>query len=76
LLATSRWAADPIRWATPFSVTRFAGEVQWFPLDLWRFHLGAFGHGGVQYAKDLSPGWRTDRLSAAAQFWRSLSPRA
>ena len=36
-----------------------SGEMQWFPLDLWRFHLGAFGHGGVQYAKDLSPGWRT-----------------
>ena len=36
-----------------------AGEVQWFPLDLWRFHLGAFGHGGVQYAKDLATGWRS-----------------
>ena len=35
------------------------GEVQWFPLDLWHFHLGAFGHAGVQYAKDLAPGWRT-----------------
>ena len=36
-----------------------AGEVQWFPLDLWRFHLGAFGHAGVQYAKDLAADWRT-----------------
>jgi hypothetical protein len=36
-----------------------AGELQWFPLDLGRFYLGAFGHAGVQYAKDSSAGWRS-----------------
>jgi len=49
--------SDPL--SHTFQRHSVAGEVQWFPLDLWRFHLGAFGHGGVQYAKDLSPGWRT-----------------
>jgi hypothetical protein len=36
-----------------------SGEVQWFPLDLWRFHLGGFGHAGVQYAKDAAADWRS-----------------
>ena len=27
-------------------------EAQYFPLDLWRVHLGGFGHGGVQRASD------------------------
>jgi hypothetical protein len=27
-------------------------EVQLFPLGLWRVHLGGFGHGGVQVARD------------------------
>jgi hypothetical protein len=27
-------------------------EAQYFPLDLWRIHLGGFGHGGVQMALD------------------------
>jgi hypothetical protein len=27
-------------------------EAQFFPLDLWRIHLGGFGHGGVQMASD------------------------
>jgi hypothetical protein len=35
-----------------------SGEVQWFPLDLWHFHLGAFGHAGMQYAKDAAANWR------------------
>jgi hypothetical protein len=29
-----------------------SGEAQWFPLDLWRLHLGTFAHGGVQLAKE------------------------
>ena len=31
-----------------------SAEVQWFPLTLWRFHLGAFGHAGQQFAKDTN----------------------
>lgn len=27
-------------------------EGQWFPLGLWRFHLGAFGHGGWQIGRE------------------------
>jgi hypothetical protein len=27
-------------------------EAQWFPLSLWRFHLGAFGHGGWQIGRE------------------------
>jgi hypothetical protein len=33
-------------------------EAQFFPLDLWRIHLGGFGHAGVQYAFDASGGTR------------------
>jgi len=35
-----------------------AFEAQAFPLDLWRLHLGGFGHAGVQYASDASGGTR------------------
>ncbi len=35
-----------------------AFEAQLFPLDLWRLHLGGFGHAGVQYASDASGGSR------------------
>ena len=35
-----------------------AFEAQFFPLDLWRLHLGGFGHAGVQYASDASAGTR------------------
>jgi hypothetical protein len=31
-----------------------SAEVQGFPLSLWRFHLGAFGHAGQQFAKDTN----------------------
>lgn len=27
-------------------------EAQWFPLNLWRFHLGGFGHGGWQIGRE------------------------
>jgi hypothetical protein len=27
-------------------------EAQFFPIGLWRFHLGGFGHGGTQVARD------------------------
>ncbi len=27
-------------------------EAQFFPLEWWHFHLGGFGHGGVQVARD------------------------
>jgi hypothetical protein len=36
-----------------------AFEAQFFPLDLWRLHLGGFGHAGVQYASDASGGTRS-----------------
>jgi hypothetical protein len=37
-------------------------EAQFFPLSLWRFHLGGFGHGGMQIARDefgtrTGPAW-------------------
>jgi len=37
-------------------------EAQFFPLELWRFHLGGFGHGGYQVARDpfgtrTGPAW-------------------
>ena len=37
-------------------------EAQFFPLEWWRFHLGGFGHGGVQVARDefgtrTGPAW-------------------
>jgi hypothetical protein len=37
-------------------------ELQYFPLDWWRLHLGAFGHGGEQVARDelgtrTGPAW-------------------
>jgi hypothetical protein len=37
-------------------------EAQVFPLSWWRFHLGAFGHGGMQVARDelgtrTGPAW-------------------
>jgi hypothetical protein len=41
-----------------FERDSIAGELQWVPLDLWRFHLGGFGHAGVQWANDSSAGWR------------------
>lgn len=37
-------------------------EAQWFPLSLWRFHLGAFGHGGWQIGRE---GDSTSRTGAA-----------
>jgi len=36
-----------------------AGEAQWFPLNLWRLHLGMFGHAGVQIAKESDSLTRT-----------------
>jgi hypothetical protein len=36
-----------------------SGEAQWFPLNLWRFHLGGFGHGGVQIARESDSLTRT-----------------
>ena len=33
-------------------------EAQFFPVSVWRLHLGGFGHGGVQYADDASGGTR------------------
>jgi len=33
-------------------------EAQFFPVSVWRLHLGGFGHGGVQYANDASSGTR------------------
>ena len=37
-------------------------EAQFFPLNLWRLHLGGFGHGGYQVARDefgtrTGPAW-------------------
>lgn len=37
-------------------------ELQYFPLNWWRLHLGAFGHGGQQIARDefgsrTGPAW-------------------
>jgi hypothetical protein len=42
-----------------FSRHSISGEAQWFPLNLWRFHLGAFGHGGVQVASESNSDSRT-----------------
>ena len=33
-------------------------EAQVFPVNVWRLHLGGFGHGGVQYAHDALGGTR------------------
>lgn len=33
-------------------------EAQVFPVSLWRLHLGAFGHAGMQYADDALGGTR------------------
>jgi hypothetical protein len=59
ILASLSLGGGSDRLGNTFQRHSVAGEVQWFPLNLWRLHLGGFGHGGVQYAKDLSPGWRT-----------------
>jgi len=37
-------------------------EAQFFPLQWWRIHLGGFGHGGMQVARDefgtrTGPAW-------------------
>ncbi|HEX7599337.1 MAG TPA: hypothetical protein VF518_14065, partial [Polyangia bacterium] len=42
-----------------FSRHSISGEAQWFPLNLWRVHLGAFGHGGVQIASESNSDSRT-----------------
>ena len=34
-------------------------EAQFFPLNVWRLHLGGFGHVGVQYADDDLGGTRS-----------------
>jgi len=36
-----------------------SAEAQWFPLNLWRFHLGGFGHGGIQIARESDSLTRT-----------------
>jgi hypothetical protein len=33
-------------------------EAQFFPLSVWRLHLGGFGHAGVVYADDTAGGTR------------------
>jgi hypothetical protein len=59
-----------------FQRDSIAGELQWFPLELWRFYLGAFGHGGVQYAKDPDAGWRNGMAFGAGLILEfSLSTR-
>lgn len=35
-----------------------AVEAQFFPVSLWRLHLGGFGHAGEQYANDAGGGTR------------------
>jgi hypothetical protein len=37
-----------------FSKNNLALEAQFFPLNVWRLHLGGFGHAGVQYADDVN----------------------
>ncbi len=41
-----------------FSRHNIALEAQFFPLSVWRLHLGGFGHAGVMYAHDELVGSR------------------
>lgn len=41
-----------------FSRHGLALEAQFFPLGVWRLHLGGFGHAGVVYADDAAAGAR------------------
>jgi len=41
-----------------FYRNNLAIEAQVFPVNLWRLHLGGFGHGGTQYAHDTAGGTR------------------
>ena len=36
-----------------------AVEAQFFPVSVWRLHLGGFGHAGTQYADDANGGTRS-----------------
>ncbi len=59
LLASLSLAGGTDDFGHTFQRHSVGAEVQWFPLNLWRLHLGGFGHVGSQYASDEEAGSRS-----------------
>lgn len=58
LLGTWAFAGGSDAAGDAFRRNGLALEAQVFPLGIWRLHLGAFGHAGIQYADDAVGGAR------------------
>ncbi len=52
LLATASLGGGTNALGKSFQRHTIGLEAQWFPLSLWRFHLGGFGHGGWQIGRE------------------------
>lgn len=75
ILASAAFAGGDDSRMEHFSRHTLSGEVQLFPLSIWRAHVGAFGHIGNQWASDSTGSRSGLALGAGLLFELALTTR-
>jgi hypothetical protein len=75
LLTSASFAGGDDSSGDRFSRNALSGELQFFPLSIWRAHLGGFGHIGNQWASDSTGSRSGLTLGAGLIFELALTTR-
>jgi hypothetical protein len=75
ILASASFAGGDDSNKESFSRNALSGEVQFFPLSIWRAHLGGFGHMGNQWATDTTGSRSGLALGGGLLFELALTTR-